>query len=150
MPNPTNTPMMPPATGPSGDEALPIYIVDVYGNPIPSGAGSFIPSVNAGNHDATTQRVVQGGNPTSTVTQVGSAAVDTSLLAANAVRKGALFFNDSTATLFILYGTGVASATNYSVKIGPQAYFEDPLQYTGGYHGIWSAANGFVYCTEVS
>jgi hypothetical protein len=107
-------------------------------------------SVNAGNRDAGTQRFIEAGNGTSTVTQVGSANTDTSLLAANANKKGTLFFNDSTATLYLLYGTGTASTTNYSVQVPPKAYFEDPLHYTGGFHGIWSAANGFVYCTEVS
>lgn len=108
------------------------------------------PSVNAGNRDATTQRYIESGNPTPTVTQITSAASDTSLLAANANKKGTIFFNDSTATLYLLYGTGVASTTNYSVQINPKGFFEDPLHYTGGYHGIWSSANGFVYCTEVS
>ncbi len=107
-------------------------------------------SVNAGNRDAGTQRFIEAGNGAGTVTQVASAASDTSLLAANTNKKGTLFFNDSTAILYLLYGTGVASTTNYSVQIPSKAYFEDPLHYTGGFHGIWSAANGFVYCTEVS
>src|SRR5260221_469339 len=107
-------------------------------------------SVNAGNRDAGTQRIIESGNPTPTVTQITSAAADTSLLAANANKKGTLFFNDSTAILYLLYGTGAASTTNYSVQIPAKGYFEDPFHYTGGFHGIWSAANGFVYCTEVS
>jgi hypothetical protein len=109
-----------------------------------------VASVNAGNRDAGTQRIIEAGNPTPTVTQVASANSDTSLLAANTNKKGTLFFNDSTAILYLLYGTGVASTTNYSVQIQPKGYFEDPMHYTGGFHGIWSAANGFVYCTEVS
>ncbi len=107
-------------------------------------------SVNAGNRDAGTQRYIEAGNSTSTVTQVASSASDVSILAANANKKGTIFFNDSTAILYLLYGTGTASLTNYSVQIPAKALFEDPLHYTGGFHGIWSAANGFVYCTEVS
>ena len=43
MPNPIVTPIMPPATGPGGPFANPVYLVDQYGNPIsseslPSGA----------------------------------------------------------------------------------------------------------------
>src|SRR5260221_593457 len=107
-------------------------------------------SVNAGNRDAGTQRIIESGNPTPTVTQVGSSATSATILAANANKKGTLFFNDSTAILYLLYGIGTASTTNYSVQIPAKGYFEDPFHYTGGFSGIWSAANGFVYCTEVS
>ena len=107
-------------------------------------------SVNAGNRDGGTQRFIEAGNGTGTVTQVASSASSGVILAANTNKKGTLFYNDSTQILYLLYGTGTASPTNYSVKIGPQAYFEDPLHYTGGFNGIWAAANGFVYCTEVS
>lgn len=112
--------------------------------------GGSTTSTNAGNRSAGTQRVLLAGNGTGTVTQVASSASDTSLLAANTNRTGTLFFNDSTAIMYLLYGTGVASTTNYSVQVPSKGYYEDPFHYTGGYHAIWASANGFVYCTEVS
>lgn len=88
---------------------------------------------------------------TPSVTSVSAAASDTLLLAANANRKQAFFYNDSTATLYLLFGTGVASTSNYSVQIGPQVLYEVSWPVTNnGFHGIWSAANGAVKVTELT
>src|SRR2546423_1890859 len=94
-------------------------------------------SANAGNRDANTQRILQSGNPTPTVTQVASSASSVTILAANANKTGTGFFNDSTQILYLLYGIGTASTTNYSVQVGAKVFFEDPFHYTGGYSGIW-------------
>lgn len=107
-------------------------------------------SVNAGNRDAGTQRIKQAGNGSATVTQVGSSATSAQALAANTNKEGTLFFNDSTQVCYLLYGAGTASATNYSTKIPSQGLFEDPLHFTGVFTVVWAAANGFLYCTEVS
>jgi len=89
---------------------------------------------------------------TAIVTSVSSAAADTSLIASNMSRKGILLYNDSTAILYLLFGTGVASASNYTVQIPAQGFFEMPVApvYTGGFHGIWAAANGSVKITELT
>src|SRR5260221_13193961 len=89
---------------------------------------------------------------TATRSNVAGAASDTSLLASNAARKGALFFNDSTAILYLAYGAAAASLTSYTVQVPAQGFFEIPPQpvYTGAIRGIWSAANGNVRITELS
>jgi len=89
---------------------------------------------------------------TATRSNVAGAASDTSLLASNAARKGALFFNDSTAILYLAYGAAAASLTSYSVQVPANGFFEMPPQpvYTGAIRGIWSAANGNVRISELS
>lgn len=89
---------------------------------------------------------------TATITNVSSANVDTPLIAANTSRKGLYFYNDSTAILYLLFGTGVASTTNYTLQIPAQGFYEVPVSpnFIGGFHGIWSAVNGAVRITELS
>ena len=57
--------------------------------------------------------------------------------------NGRAVFNDSTATLYLLYGTG-ATTTNYTVQIGPGGYYEFPatVMYLGPVEGVWSSATG--------
>lgn len=86
---------------------------------------------------------------TSAVTQVASSATSATVLAANANRFGASFYNDSTQTLYLKFGT-TASATSYTVKMPPDSYFEVPSRYTGRIDGIWASANGFAYVTELT
>ncbi len=89
---------------------------------------------------------------TATRSNVAGAASDTSLLASNTGRKGALFYNDSTAILYLAYGAAAASLTSYSVQVPANGFFEMPPQpvYTGAIRGIWSAANGNVRISELS
>lgn len=88
---------------------------------------------------------------TSTLTNVASSASSVSILASNANRKGMILFNDSTATLYLKFGT-TASATSYTVQIASNGYFEmpNPTVYTGALDGIWSSANGNARVTELT
>ena len=85
-----------------------------------------------------------------TVTQVASSATNVTLQASNAARKGLLIFNDSTAILRVKFGA-TASATSYTVQIAAGGYYEMPIPpvYTGIVDGIWAAANGNAYVTEL-
>ena len=92
--------------------------------------------------------VVPGVAGATTVTRVTSAATTTSLLAANLSRKGAYFFNESTAILYLKFGA-TASVTSYTVQIVPSGYYELPTPvYSGAIDGIWASANGAVQITE--
>lgn len=82
-------------------------------------------------------------------TNVVAAAADTQLLAANANRVGATIFNDSTAILYLKFGTG-ASTTSYTVQIGKNTYYEVPFDYQGAINGYWSSAAGTARVTEVT
>lgn len=63
--------------------------------------------------------------------------------------NGRAVFNDSTATLYLLFGAN-ASTTNYTVQIAAGGYYEFPCangMYCGEVDGIWSAANGSARVT---
>lgn len=73
------------------------------------------------------------------VAPVGTGAVVTivpglvtvfTLLAANATRKGAAFWNDSGRNLYIKMGSA-ASLTSYTVRVANNGYYEVPFNYTG-------------------
>lgn len=102
--------------------------------------------VSSNVHD---QGVTQGGT-TATVSQVASSASTGQLSAAATARRFWSVHNASTAVLRIKFGT-TASATSYTVKLDPDAYYEMPANlYTGRVDGIWESANGYAYVTEVT
>ncbi len=88
---------------------------------------------------------------TATLSNVSGSASSVTLLASNASRKNATFFNDSTSLLYIKFGT-TASTTSYTVQVPPGYYYEMPIgqMYTGRIDGIWSAANGAARVTELT
>lgn len=87
----------------------------------------------------------------SSVTSVASSASSVSLLASNANRLGATFYNDSTQILYLKLGA-TASATSYTVQLAAGSYYELPTPhlYTGAIDGIWASANGNARITELS
>jgi len=91
-----------------------------------------------------TVTVVQDSNSTAALTQIASVTI----LAANANRKEALIFNNSTANLFLAF-TGTASATAFTVKLAAGTAYALPAPlYKGVIAGIWDAANGTAQVTE--
>lgn len=84
-----------------------------------------------------------------TLTNVVSSASSVTLFAANANAKGRTIFNDSTATLYVKFGT-TASVTSYTVQMLTNTYFTFPdnVIYGGRVDGIWAAANGNARLTE--
>ena len=87
---------------------------------------------------------------TSTVTSVAASTASTQLLALTAGRKAAYFYNDSTASLYLKFGT-TASTTSFTVLMRPNDYFEMALPvYTGRLDGIWDATNGSARITELT
>lgn len=89
---------------------------------------------------------------TATLSNVNDSATSVTVLASNANRLGATFFNDSTSSLYLKFGA-TASATSFTVLIAPQGYYELPTPhlYTGIVDGIWSSdASGAVRVTELT
>lgn len=84
---------------------------------------------------------------TATPTTVASSTTSVTILAANPNRKGATFWNDSTAILYLEVGA-TATTSAFTAKFFPQGYYELPFHYTGVISGIWSAANGNVLPRE--
>lgn len=76
-----------------------------------------------------------------TATTVVASTTAVPLLAANENRKGATFWNASTAILKIDFAA-TSTGSVYAVEIGAGDYYELPFNYTGAISGIWGAANG--------
>lgn len=115
-----------------------------------------IATVDANGKLETTASVSAGDGPaTGTITSVNDAATSTTILASNANRKGATFFNESTAILYLALSDTTASTTVYSVQIPAGGYFELPVcdggVYTGSIAGIWASdAAGAARITELT
>jgi len=87
---------------------------------------------------------------TSTLSNVTSSATSVTLSAANDARRGWLLFNDSTAILYIKFGT-TASSTSHTVQVAAAGYYEMPNPiYAGRIDGIWASANGNARITELT
>lgn len=85
------------------------------------------------------------------LTSVNSAATSGTILAANAARKGASISNTDANALYLDLSGGTASATNYSVKVAADGYFEVPFGLTGLITGIWASDGaGAALATEFS
>ena len=82
--------------------------------------------------------------------QVAGSATSVTLLASNGSRKGAIFVNDSTAILYVKFGT-TASTTSYTYKLAAGDTLEIPTRpvYTGRIDGIWASATGAAAITEL-
>lgn len=87
---------------------------------------------------------------TATVTSVSGSATSAQLLASTSTRLMATFFNDSTASLYLKFGT-TALTTSFTVLLRPNDYYELPHPvYTGKIDGIWTAADGAARITELT
>lgn len=84
---------------------------------------------------------------------VASSATAVTLQAANPSRAGLIVHNNSTAILYVRYGTGAAiSSGNYTEQVaanGGTWRMADPI-YTGIVTAIWAAANGYANVTELT
>ena len=119
------------------------------------GSGSFAKII-----DGVLQTGTSGGNATTvepvavttpTLSNVASSASNTTLLAANVARIGAVIFNDSTAVLRAKFGA-TASATSFTYKLNPgdTLTIDSSILYQGIIDGIWESANGFARVTEMA
>lgn len=115
--------------------ALPVSLASVPSHAV-TNAGTF--AVQSTSTSATT----------STVTNVAASATNVTLLAANAARRGATFYNDSTVNLTLKHGA-TASATSRTLVLQPGGTYELPLPvYPGIIDGLWASATGSCAVTE--
>lgn len=83
-----------------------------------------------------------------TTANVASSATNVTLFAANGSANGRAVFNDSSAVLYLKFGT-TASSTSYTVQLAAGALYEFPQPlYAGQVDGIWASANGAARTTE--
>ena len=114
------------------EEAWAVAVVDSNGNQITSFGGAT--------------------SATSTLSNVGDEIASTTLLASNTSRKGAIIFNDSSAILYVKYGSS-ASTTSFSYRVNPFQTLEliSGVIYTGIITGIWASdAGGSARITELT
>ena len=95
--------------------------------------------------------VVKENRPAvSAVTSVAASASNVTLLASNANRLGASFYNDSTKNCFLKLGT-TASSSSFTIKMAANSFYELLFPaYTGIIDGIWDVANGNMRVTELT
>lgn len=110
-----------------------------------------IQGITSGTAVTVTGTIALTKSSTATLSSVSGSASSTSLLASNASRLGATFFNDSSAILWLKLGT-TASTTSFTVRLMPNDFWEIPgtYIYTGAIDGIWALSTGAVRITELT
>jgi hypothetical protein len=92
---------------------------------------------------------VVGTVANSTLSNVSGSASSVTLLAANTGRRGAIIVNDSSAVLYVKFGSS-ASNTSYTYRLVSYATLEIPQPiYSGIITGIWASATGAARITEL-
>lgn len=115
-------------------------------------AGTLRVAIASDNTSNTNPFLVQANrSATATLTNVAASASSVSILASNANRKGAMVYNDSTAILYLKFGT-TASTSSFTVLMVAGSYYELPPSsiYTGAIDGIWASATGNARITELT
>ena len=83
-----------------------------------------------------------------TRSDVAGSNVNQTCLASNSSRQGATFVNDSSAVLYLKYGT-TASATSYTVQLPAAGFHRVAFRYTGRIDCIWASSTGNARITEM-
>lgn len=82
------------------------------------------------------------------ISSVDSTTTSTRLLA-NGSRQGVSLRNTDANALYVLLDSGTASATNHTVALVQDAYYETPFDYEGEINGVWAGnGSGVALVTE--
>lgn len=85
---------------------------------------------------------------TATTASVASSAASVPLFTPQPQANGRTIFNDSTAVLYVKFGS-TSSTTSYTTQIAPGGLYEFPVpMYAGEVDGIWATANGSARLTS--
>jgi hypothetical protein len=146
-------PSLPAGTNNIGDvDVLSLPSIPAGANTIGSVTQSGTWTVQPGNTQNTTAWLTQEEKSgTATLANVAGSASSVTLQASNSDRKGWSIHNDSSAILYVKFGSS-ASSTSYTVKLIADAYYELPTTsvYTGIITGIWASATGSARVTELT
>lgn len=83
-----------------------------------------------------------------TTASVASSTSSVVLFAAASSPRARLVSNDSSAVLYLKFGTA-ASATSFTVSVPANGYYEFPQPcYAGVVHGAWASAAGSARTTQ--
>jgi hypothetical protein len=101
--------------------------------------------------DNSTIAVNQTVSSTATLANVAGSASSVTIQASNASRLGLSVYNDSSANLYLKFGSA-ASTTSFTVLVPANYYYEMPSSrpYTGIVTGIWASATGSARVTELT
>lgn len=89
------------------------------------------------------------GTANANVTSVASSATSVTIFAANGAATKRMIYNDSTAALYLRFGSGAASTSTFTVTLATNTMYEFPQPtYCGVVTGIWASANGNARVTE--
>ena len=148
-----------PKSGFSRNNPTAVEVVNDVDNPINNaGLPTSLGQKTKANSTSVTLANDQGAVTTnmqrataSTVTAVASSATSVQIVAANAARLGLSIYNDSTYSLYLRYGSGAASSSDFSVLLQSGALYEVPdRSVTLEVRGVWSSANGNARATEAT
>lgn len=112
------------------------------------GTGTFaVQAAQSGTWSVTATRQIAASE---TLSNVSASASNVTVLASNASRVGAIFFNDSTSSVYVKLGA-TASTTSFTYKLFAYQTLElpDPL-YRGIVDAIWDSATGSMRVTEAA
>lgn len=85
---------------------------------------------------------------TASVSSVNSSASSVTIFSAASSTSARVVYNDSTAVLYLKFGT-TASSTDYTVQIPSQGTYTFPQPtFAGRVDGIWASANGAARITS--
>lgn len=79
---------------------------------------------------------------------VAATLTSTALAQVNPARQGLSIQNTSTSVLYVKWGAA-ASATDHTIRMSPNCYYEVPFGYTGSIFGVWASVNGSAQITEL-
>lgn len=136
-------------------------IAEVYQTAMAPGGGGNVPKivVSGGvqavpivNPDGTNISMSSTSSSIGTQTAISDTSTPTLFLSSNNSRIGATITNDSSASLFVLLGSGTVSSTNYTVRMTQYSYYELPFNYKGEIYGVWSSDpnDGAARITELT
>lgn len=135
-------------TGPLTDTQLRATAVPV------SGTVTAVQPTGTNLHVVVDSGTISPGIPVAsaeTISNVASSASNVTLLSANAARKGAIFFNNSTQACYVKFGVTATTITSFTYKVFPSQTLELPLpMYLGQIDAIWASANGSMQITETT
>lgn len=143
--------------GDVGVLTLPNVTLASQGNPFTSAVpvsdngGSITVDGTVAATQSGTWSVATATYSSSAVSSVTSAATNTVLLASNASRRQAVFYNDCDKAVYVKLGS-TASSTSFSYRLQPNQTLELPTPvYTGAIDGIWdSSPTGSMRVTEIT
>jgi len=83
-----------------------------------------------------------------TMTSVAASVTSVSVLASNANRISAAFYNDSSSVCFLALSATAASNTAFTIRLLPNSFTDLNIAYTGQCNAIWTTAAGSLRVTE--